>query len=221
MCFCLPNATDDFTIPVGGMSGRLRSSRGRHLRRVSMCCRRFCSIRQVQETVPEALRRLRALGLQISRPVDFLAEMLKSDSHMGKIRKRAASELLQQQQFEQQINRKLNKKFNKLSGHQLVREQEEARRRNIQLKAIDEWKKEREESKRTGQDTLEAEDAFDAWLRGNDFSTFEKTASNHGHIFKTKDRQGKGANKSPSRRKLRSRRGKSLNRKANKLGKKR
>lgn len=140
---------------------------------------------------------------------------------MGKVRKRAATELLQQQQFEQQVNRKLNKKFNKLSGHQLVREQEEARRRNIQLKAIEKWKKEREDSRKTGQDTREAEDAFDAWLRGNDFGTFDKTATNHGKIFKTKDRQKMGVEKFSKKQKMRSRRGKSLNKKTRKVGKKR
>lgn len=140
---------------------------------------------QLQKTVPVALARLRALGLQFTRPTDFLAEMLKSDQQMGRIRARINAEQEQQRQFEAKKNQRLNKKFNKLSGHQLVREQEEARRRNIQLRAIDQWKKDRQAAVRAGTANKEAEDEFDQWLVGNEQDQ-KSIAPNHGHSFKNK-----------------------------------
>ncbi|PHJ18363.1 rrna-processing protein ebp2 [Cystoisospora suis] len=90
------------------------------------------------------LHRLRHLRLKFTRPPDFLAEMLKSDHHMLRIKERLASETANLELFEEKKLRKLNRKFNRLSGHRLVREQEEARRRNVTLKEIDAWKKSRE-----------------------------------------------------------------------------
>lgn len=142
-------------------------------------------VTQLQKTVPVALARLRALGLQFTRPTDFLAEMLKSDQQMGRIRARINAEQEQQRQFEAKRNQRLNKRFNKLSGHQVVREQEEARRRNIQLRAIDQWKKDRQAAVRAGTATKEAEDAFDQWLIGNEQEQ-KSIAPNHGHSFKSK-----------------------------------
>ncbi|OEH73915.1 hypothetical protein cyc_03515 [Cyclospora cayetanensis] len=144
-------------------------------------------VRQLQSTVPIALARLRAVGLQFSRPPDFLAEMLKTEQQMGRIRARITAEQEQQRQFEEKRNQRLNKKFNKLSGHQLVREQEEARKRNIQLKAIDKWKEERQAARRTGAAQGEAEEEFDKWLLGNEKEQ-KQIQPNHGHSFKNKAR---------------------------------
>ncbi|KAL8273009.1 hypothetical protein Esti_003062 [Eimeria stiedai] len=145
---------------------------------------------QLQKTVPVALARLRALGLQFSRPPDFLAEMLKSDQQMGRIRARIDAEQEQQRQFEAKRNQRLNKRFNKLSGHHIVREQEEARRRNMQLRAIDQWKKDRQTAVRAGTAVGEAEDEFDQWLVGNEREQNNITP-NHGHSFKLKGAAGR------------------------------
>ncbi|KAL8448597.1 hypothetical protein Emag_003912 [Eimeria magna] len=139
-----------------------------------------------------------------SRPPDFLAEMLKSDQQMGRIRARIDAEQEQQRQFEAKRNQRLNKKFNKLSGHHVVREQEEARLRNMQLQAIDQWKKDRQTAVRAGTAVGEAEDEFDQWLIGNE-SKQNKITPNHGHSFKLKGPAGRkpqhaGAHK-PHRRK--------------------
>lgn len=150
--------------------------------RLFFVCR---SVQQLQQTVPVALARLRALGLQFTRPTDFLAEMLKSDQHMGRIRARISAEQEQQKQFEEKRNQRLNKKFNKLSGHQLVREQEEARRRNIQLRAIEQWKKDRQAAVRAGKAETEAEDEFDKWLIGNEQEQ-KSIMPNHSRSFKQK-----------------------------------
>ncbi|XP_026192304.1 probable rRNA-processing protein EBP2 [Cyclospora cayetanensis] len=168
-------------------------------------------VRQLQSTVPIALARLRAVGLQFSRPPDFLAEMLRTEQQMGRIRARITAEQEQQRQFEEKRNQRLNKKFNKLSGHQLVREQEEARKRNIQLKAIDKWKEERQAARRTGAAQGEAEEEFDKWLLGNEKEQ-KQIQPNHGHSFKNKARN---SNKSmpahrPHRRKGRNVRGKGV-----------
>ncbi|KAG5345820.1 EBP2 protein, partial [Acromyrmex heyeri] len=43
--------------------------------------------RQAQGTVMEGINRLKKLGISISRPDDYFAEMAKSDEHMQKVRK--------------------------------------------------------------------------------------------------------------------------------------
>ncbi|KAL8432732.1 hypothetical protein Efla_004401 [Eimeria flavescens] len=144
----------------------------------------------VQKTIPVALSRLRALGLRFSRSPDFLAEMLKSDSQMGRIRARIDAEQEQQRQFERKRNQRLNKKINSLSGHQIVREQEVARRRNMQLRAIDQWRKERQAAIREGFATTEAEDEFDQWLLGNEQEQGNITP-NHRHPVKPKRSAGR------------------------------
>ena len=127
-----------------------------------------CSVSQLQETVPLALSRLRAVGLQFTRPCDYLAEMLKSDEVMGRVRSRIRVEQEKQRQFEVGKNQRFNKKFNKLSGHQLVRQQEECRKRNLQLKAIAQWASDRRKAVREGSAVQEAEADFDQWLLGNE-----------------------------------------------------
>ncbi|CDJ36433.1 uncharacterized protein EMH_0085310 [Eimeria mitis] len=68
-------------------------------------------VQQVQHTVPIALARLRALGLQFTRPEDFLAEMLKTDQQMGRIRARIEEEQQQQQQFIEKMNPQCSSKL--------------------------------------------------------------------------------------------------------------
>ena len=140
-------------------------------------------MKQVQQTVPIALARLRALGLQFTRPEDFLAEMLKSDRQMGRIRAKIEEEQERQQQFADKKNRIFNKKFNKLSGHRIVREQEEARQRNLQLKAIEGWKSDRAKARKEGRTDKEAEEDFDDWLLGMQ-NKKETPVPNHGRSFK-------------------------------------
>lgn len=118
----------------------------------------------------EALTRLRQLRLKFSRPADFLAEMLKSDEQMTRVRERLAAEQKQQEDFEEKKRKVLNKKFNRLSGHKLVREQAEARARNEELKEIAAWRKARAARGQGPQRMLQndssegAEEAFDAWV---------------------------------------------------------
>lgn len=51
----------------------------------------FCSYRQAQGAVLEALPRLKALGIPTKRPEDYFAEMAKSDGHMKKVREKLIS----------------------------------------------------------------------------------------------------------------------------------
>ncbi|PFH38282.1 hypothetical protein BESB_006230 [Besnoitia besnoiti] len=121
-----------------------------------------------------ALTRLRQRRLKFTRPSDFLAEMLKTDNHMARVRERLAAEKEHLADFEEKKRKKLNKKFNRSSGHKLVREQEEARRRNAELKEIAAWKKEREKNAkqtRSGGEFQDPESAFDAWIKKKDVQT--------------------------------------------------
>ncbi|CDJ41119.1 hypothetical protein, conserved, partial [Eimeria tenella] len=153
----------------------------------------------LQATAPVALARLRAVGLQFSRPGDYLAEMLKSEKQMGRVRAQLEAEQQQQQQQQQQQNRSFNRKFNRLSGHQIVQQQEAARRRNLQLKAIQEWRSSRQKARSSGAPQQEAEEAFDQWLLGlqQQQQGGPQALPNHGRNFKQLQRPG-GPPRTPS-----------------------
>lgn len=75
--------------------------------------REFRMYNSTRDNVMKGMEILVQSNIPISRPTDFLAEMLKSDEHMRKVKKR----LLQQQQkmdkFEEKKTKQENKKFHK------------------------------------------------------------------------------------------------------------
>ncbi|EPR63614.1 putative rRNA-processing protein EBP2 [Toxoplasma gondii RUB] len=134
-------------------------------------------IAMTTEAARTGLTRLRQLRLKFSRPPDFLAEMLKSDTHMARVREKLAAEKDQLEEFEEKKRKKMNKKFQRLSGHKLVREQEEARKRNAELRDIAAWKKEREQNakqRRGANGYQDPESAFDAWVKKKDQATLQE-----------------------------------------------
>merc|ERR1712146_666100 len=76
------------------------------------------------EAVKEAYRRLRVMKVPASRPSDFYAEMLRTDSQMFKVRERAAEEQRRIKIVEQRKQNQANKKFAKAA--KVKRQQDQA-----------------------------------------------------------------------------------------------
>lgn len=63
--------------------------------------------------VKEGRRRLKAQGVSWKRPEDFFCEMIKSDSHMNRVKERLIFEQKKMEAFEQRKERQSQKKFSK------------------------------------------------------------------------------------------------------------
>lgn len=130
-------------------------------------------VKLLSSSMEVALTRVRALSLKFTRPSDFLAEMLKSDQHMEKVRAHISTEAERLKSFEVKRTQQLQKKFNKMSGNPRVKQQQENKRRNEELRDIEQWKKDRQLSKQKGhsKSAVEAEQEFDQWLVSRDTHT--------------------------------------------------
>lgn len=96
---------------------------------------------QALESVKNARARLGMLKVLHVRPEDYFAEMLKTDAHMHKIKRRMMS---QKEQIESGIERRKQrdmKKFGKQVQQAKLREREDARKSD--LDKIKKWRKER------------------------------------------------------------------------------
>ena len=92
-----------------------------------------------RQNVQNGMRILIQAGVPISRPDDFLAEMLKTDDHMLKVKGRLLKQQNKMQKFEEKRARQENKKFHKAikSFTQAKRHQE----KRDNMNAIEELKK--------------------------------------------------------------------------------
>lgn len=88
--------------------------------------REMMFMRQAQATIMDAIPRLKALGLPTKRPDDYFAEMVKTDSHMHKIRENLMKKQAQQQQSERVKQLRVQRKEGKAMQLQtkLLRQQE-------------------------------------------------------------------------------------------------
>ena len=79
------------------------------------------------------------LGHAHFRPDDYFAEMLKSDSHMSKVKKRLLSEQKRMEAFEERRRSQAARKFSK--AVQSERTKSKAEEKRSSLAAIDSWRK--------------------------------------------------------------------------------
>jgi rRNA-processing protein EBP2 len=91
------------------------------------------------EAVKEGYRRLKSLGIPASRPEDFLAEMLKTDSQMFKVRAHLAEAEKRIKKFEDRKQKQMDKKFNKKS--QAAKTKKKAEQKKENLTQVNNWKK--------------------------------------------------------------------------------
>jgi len=108
--------------------------------------------------VKEAQAKLDRLNFPHRRPDDFLAEMIKTDDHMKKVRVRLLQEKQRIEEFEEKKKQKEMKKFGKQV--QIEKQQEKIKNKKDNLESIKKW---REKKKQDG-----GADDFDIALEEED-----------------------------------------------------
>ncbi|ANQ07133.1 Uncharacterized protein PCOAH_00014210 [Plasmodium coatneyi] len=107
-----------------------------------------CEVRESEflklthENVVEGLKKLQDLHISFNRPYDFLADMVKSDLHMEKVRQKIVKDHERVEEKEKNKIKRMNKKFNKKSGSAKVASQMEAIEKKKNLQKIDQLRKE-------------------------------------------------------------------------------
>ena len=86
---------------------------------------------QALSAVRVARQRFERLGVPHVRPDDYFAEMLKSDKHMTKVKKRMISEQQSMHQAEERRKQAANKKFGKQVQREKLIERAQKRKRDI------------------------------------------------------------------------------------------
>jgi len=92
------------------------------------------------KNVKNGLLLLKQSNVPIERPDDFFAEMLKSDSHMLKVKNKLVKQQVTITGFEERKQKKENKKFAKAIQSYRIQEKSKEKKKNFE--AIDKWKKE-------------------------------------------------------------------------------
>jgi len=100
---------------------------------------------QALDTLKQAKILLQAAKVPITRPDDYFAEMLKSDEHMSKVRKRLLSEQERIKSAEDRRRQRELKTFGKKV--QVEREQEKEKRKKSNIESIKKWRKDRQNEK--------------------------------------------------------------------------
>ena len=104
------------------------------------------TLREVQfyniakENVEKGLALCEKEGIALDRPQDFMAEMLKSDQVMGKIRSGLVKHQVRIQDYEEKKQNKSQRKMIKQKKSQKQTDAHKEKKRNVE--AIDKWKKE-------------------------------------------------------------------------------
>ncbi|KMZ94169.1 hypothetical protein PVMG_02395 [Plasmodium vivax Mauritania I] len=99
-------------------------------------------LRLTHENVVEGLKKLQDLHISFNRPYDFLADMMKSDLHMERVRQKIVKDHERVEEKEKNKIKRMNKKFNKKSGSAKVASQMEAIEKKKNLQKIDQLRKE-------------------------------------------------------------------------------
>ncbi|OZJ04839.1 hypothetical protein BZG36_02328 [Bifiguratus adelaidae] len=121
----------------------------------------------------EARKRVKATGVEFSRPDDYFAEMVKSDEHMEKIRQKLIDESASIKASEEAKKQRELKKFGKKV--QVEKLQERQAQKKEQLEKIKMLKR-----KRKGADEVSFEDNFDIELEEDDEPSKKKGGKQKG-----------------------------------------
>lgn len=94
---------------------------------------------QTQKAAIEAILKLKTMSQRINRPEDYMAEMLKSEEQVSKIKRNIIDNENRIKKFQLREEKMLNKKFNKKGKGKLSKDSVEYNKTSTQ--AIDHWKK--------------------------------------------------------------------------------
>ncbi|CXI10062.1 rRNA-processing protein EBP2, putative [Plasmodium berghei] len=154
-----------------------------------------CDIREnelinfAHTNVLKCLQKLQNLNIPFNRPYDFLAEMLKSDIHMEKVRAHILKSHEMSEIKEKNKLKRLNKKFNKNGGSMKVLDQKKAIEKKKNLAKIDELKNNLE--------SLNVHDFFQKHSKDADQNNVKNKKTKNKHIEKHNSKnKGKTMSKS-------------------------
>jgi len=101
----------------------------------------------------EAQVYMERVGLKYKRPADYFAEMLKSDTHMAKVRQSLLDQQKRIEAVEERRRQRELKRFGKKV--QVEKEQTKAKQKKSELDAIKKWRKDQKRNTSTGGDGSE------------------------------------------------------------------
>jgi len=121
-------------------------------------------IELANEAVKESYRRLRVMKVPASRPTDFYAEMLRSDSQMFKVRERASEEQRRMKVVDMRKAAQVNKKFAKAA--KVKKAVDKAGEKKRTLEDIADWQEKRKQHGKNV-DEQDLEDILDRGKKGD------------------------------------------------------
>lgn len=115
---------------------------------------------QALEGTRQAFEKLQSMGLPFLRPADYYAEMVKSDAHMEKVKRRLLSE---QKEIEEAEEREKAREAKKLAKEiQVQKTKERAKQKKEEIESVKKWRKQRQQSGFAGEvDNGELDLAFE------------------------------------------------------------
>lgn len=99
---------------------------------------------QAVEGTRQAFEKLQSMGLTFLRPSDYYAEMVKTDAHMEKVKRRLLAE---QKEIEEAEERKKAREAKKLAKEiQAQKTKERAKQKKEEIESVKKWRKQRQQS---------------------------------------------------------------------------
>ncbi|XP_044467478.1 probable rRNA-processing protein EBP2 homolog [Mangifera indica] len=99
---------------------------------------------QALEGTSQAFEKLQSMGLTFLRPSDYYAEMVKTDAHMEKVKRRLLAE---QKEIEEAEERKKAREAKKLAKEiQAQKTKERAKQKKEEIESVKKWRKQRQQS---------------------------------------------------------------------------
>nr|XP_043611058.1 probable rRNA-processing protein EBP2 homolog [Erigeron canadensis] len=99
---------------------------------------------QALEGTREAFVKFQGMGLPFLRPTDYYAEMVKTDTHMEKIKGRLLSEKKRIEEAEERRKMRDNKK--KAKEVQAEKQKERVKQKKDEIESVKKWRKQRQQS---------------------------------------------------------------------------
>lgn len=99
---------------------------------------------QALEGTRQAFDKFQKMGLPFLRPSDYYAEMVKSDSHMVKVKGRLLAEKTRIEEAEERRKQRENKKIAKEVQAQKLKEK--TRQKKAEIESVKKWRKQRQQS---------------------------------------------------------------------------
>ncbi|KAI3817926.1 hypothetical protein L1987_11726 [Smallanthus sonchifolius] len=99
---------------------------------------------QALEGTRQAFVKFQSMGLPFLRPTDYYAEMVKTDTHMEKIKGRLLSEKRRIEEAEERRKARENKK--KAKEVQAEKQKERAKQKKDEIDSVKKWRKQRQQS---------------------------------------------------------------------------